>query len=151
MAGSKDDLQPFEFGWFGYFTHSLVGEATGPREMEYAWCKALAHGAAMSLETGKATLDANGRTAEIFAKIKNWEELKLRGYFPERIREQLRQPGREFTLEQAAGGAPGQVAHEHPVHRHPEEERRADHEGGSTRRGRARASRAGSSRGRRPP
>ena len=36
----RDDLQPFEFGWFGYFTHSLAGNATGPREMEYAWCKA---------------------------------------------------------------------------------------------------------------
>ncbi len=104
-AGCRDELQPFEFGWFGYFTHSLAGEATGPREMEYAWCKALAYGAAMSLETGKATLDANGRTGEIFAAIKNWEELKLAGYFPERIKERLREPGREFTLEQASGGA----------------------------------------------
>jgi len=120
-AGCNDDLQPFEFGWFGYFTHSLAGEATGPREMEYAWSKALAYGAAMSLETGKATLDANGRTGEIFATIKKWEELKLAGYFPERIKERLRQPGREFTLEQAAGGAwqvlPVTYAPEHYVAR----------------------------------
>jgi hypothetical protein len=78
---------------------------TGPREMEYAWCKALAYGAAMSLETNRAVLDANGRTGEILATIKNWEELKLAGYFPERIKEQLREPGREFALEQAAKGA----------------------------------------------
>jgi len=93
------DLQPFEFGWYGYFTHSLAGDATRPREMEYAWSKALAHGAAMSLETGKAALDANGRTREIFARIRDWEELKLSGYFPERIRAQLQEKGREFALE----------------------------------------------------
>jgi hypothetical protein len=104
-AGCKDDLQPFEFGWFGYFTHSLAGDATGPREMEYAWCKALAYGAAMSIETDKATLDANGRTREIFTTIKKWEDLKLAGYFPERIKERLREPGREFALDQAADGA----------------------------------------------
>ncbi|HUT92037.1 MAG TPA: hypothetical protein VMY37_21260, partial [Thermoguttaceae bacterium] len=104
-AGRTNDLQPFEFGWFGYFTHSSAGDATRPREMEYAWCKALAYGAAMSLETNKAVLDANGRTGEIFATIKNWETLKLGGYFPETIKEQLREPGREFALEQAADGA----------------------------------------------
>ena len=107
LAGAArcvNDLEPFEFGWFGYFTHSLIGNATRPREMEYAWCKALAYGAAMSLETNKAALDANGRTGEIFATIKKWEELKLSGYFPARIKAQLREPGREFTLDQAADG-----------------------------------------------
>ena len=102
-AASHDDLQPFEFGWFGYFTHSLGGDASRPREMEYAWCKALAHGAAMSLETTKAALDANGRTGEIFARIKAWEDLKLAGYFPEAIRKQLQAPGEEFALEQQGG------------------------------------------------
>jgi len=96
------ELQPFEFGWFGYFDHSSAGDATRPREMEYAWCKALAYGAAMSLETKKAPLDANGRTREIFSLIKNWEELKLADYFPQRIREQLKVPGRECALERAA-------------------------------------------------
>ena len=88
-ARCADDLQPFEFGWFGYFTHSLAGNASRPREMEYAWCKALAHGAAMSLETNKAALDANGRTGEILARIKKWEKLKLADYFPETIKKQL--------------------------------------------------------------
>ena len=104
-ASSIADLQPFEFGWFGYFTHSLAGDATRPREMEYAWCKALAYGAAMSLETTKAALDANGRTREIFARIRNWEELKLNGHFPERIHEQLKIPGQEFVLDQTPDGA----------------------------------------------
>ena len=96
------DLLPFEFGWFGYLLHAPDAEATHPREMEYAWSKALAYGAAMSLETNKKTLDANGRTREIFAMIRNWEELKLRNYFSDQIREQIKQPGREFTLQRTA-------------------------------------------------
>ncbi|MBI3852589.1 MAG: hypothetical protein HY298_20220 [Verrucomicrobia bacterium] len=104
VAGARNsaaDLQPFEFGWFGYFRHALDGAATRLREMQYAWSKALAYGAAMSLETKQAALDGNGRTQEIFATIKNWEQLKLNDYFPERIREQLKAPGKEFVLDRA--------------------------------------------------
>ena len=99
-----DDLQPFEFGWFGYFTKSAASEATRPREMEYAWSKALAYGAAMSLETNKAALDANGRTEEIFGIIKNWEDLKMRGHFSESLKEKMREPGKEFTLDKDNDG-----------------------------------------------
>ena len=102
LAEGARDLQPFEFGWFGYFKSSPGGDASRPREMEYAWCKALAYGAAMSLETKKAALDANGRTREIFTLLRNWEELKLSDYFPERIREQMKTPGSEFALQRAA-------------------------------------------------
>ena len=98
------DLQPYEFGWFGYFTKSVDNEATRPREMEYAWSKALAYGAAMSLETNKAALDANGRTREMFAMIKNWEELKLSDYFSEQAKEKMRTPGKEFTLDKDSDG-----------------------------------------------
>ena len=97
--GCQTELQPFEFGWFGYMPHGRTHPATKPREMEYAWSKALAWGAAVSLETAKANLDANGRTKDIFALIKNWEELKLSGYFPQRIREQMQTPGLEFALQ----------------------------------------------------
>jgi hypothetical protein len=107
LAGARESirhLQPFEFGWFGFFAHSEDGAATRPREMEYAWSKALAYGAAMSLETNKKSLDGNGRTREIFALIKNWDDLKLRDYFPETIREQLKEPGKEFALQPIANG-----------------------------------------------
>jgi len=99
-----DNLQPFEFGWFGFMAHSEEALATRPREMEYAWSKALAYGAAMSLETSKKEMDGNGRTREIFSIVKNWEELKLNNYFSEKIREQLKAPGQEFTLQRAASG-----------------------------------------------
>ena len=98
------DFLSFDLGWFGYFTHNVTGPATRPREMEYAWCKALAYSAPISLSTDKRRLDGNGRTQEIFAMIRNWEELKIAGYFPEGIREQLKEPDCEFSLEQRAEG-----------------------------------------------
>ena len=104
VAGAKNsmvELQPFEFGWFGYFNNALDVVATRPREMEYAWSKALAYGAAMSLETNKKALDANGRTREIFSTIRKWEELKLHGAVPARLRERLKSPGVEFGLDGA--------------------------------------------------
>jgi hypothetical protein len=103
-AHCRADLQPFDLGWFGYFTHNVTGPATRPREMAYAWCKALAHEAPISLSTDKRRLDGNGRTLEIFSLIRNWEELKIAGYFPQHIREQLKQPNREFALEQTGTG-----------------------------------------------
>jgi hypothetical protein len=112
IAGARNsfaELQPFEFGWFGYFTSALDSQATRPREMEYAWSKALAYGAAMSLETHKDSLDHNGRTGEILAGIKKWEELKLSGYFSEQIRAQLKTPGAEFQLDKAGNGQWGAV------------------------------------------
>ena len=103
-ARSRADLQSFDLGWLGYFTHNVTGPATRPREMAYAWCKALAHEAPISLSTDKARLDGNGRTGEILAMIRDWEQLKIAGYFPDQIREQLKQPNREFALEQVARG-----------------------------------------------
>lgn len=103
LAGAREserDLQPFELGWLGYFDQSLDGPATRPREIEYAWAKALALDAAMSLETTKASLDGNGRTGEILALMARWEDLKLRHYFPQTVREQLKAPGKEFALRQ---------------------------------------------------
>ncbi len=101
---SEKNFVPFDLGWFGYFTHNATGLATRPREMAYAWCKALAYAAPISLATDKARLDGNGRTQEIFAMIRNWEQLKIAGYFPQRIREQLKEPNRDFALEQTAKG-----------------------------------------------
>ena len=104
VADSIADMQPFEFGWFGFFDHQIDADATRPREMEYAWSKALAYGAAMSLETTKAALDGNGRTREIFSNINNWERLKLANYFSPTIREQVKVRGREFSLEKTPDG-----------------------------------------------
>jgi hypothetical protein len=96
-------LQPFEFGWFGYFRWTPDAAATRPRELAYAWAKALAYNAAVGLETTQADLDTNGRTKENLAVIKTWEQLKRDSYFNKSIRDQLKVPGKEFILDDSAG------------------------------------------------
>ena len=107
VANSKQtslDLQPFEFGWFGYFGKEIDRDATRLREVEYAYAKTCAYDCAMSLETNLATLEENGRTREIFALMKDWEELKLEHYFSAPAIEALREPGREYSLDTDAEG-----------------------------------------------
>ena len=98
------NLQPNEFGWFGFFGKEIDRDATRPREVEYAYAKTCAYDCAMSLETNLATLKANGRTAEIFAIMKEWEELKLEHYFSASVLEKIREKGVEFTLDRDGQG-----------------------------------------------
>ncbi|HEX8933877.1 MAG TPA: hypothetical protein VF788_06735, partial [Pseudonocardiaceae bacterium] len=79
-------------------------DATRPREIEYAWAKALAYGAAMSLETHYDDLRGNGRTTEILSLIRRWEELRLSNYFSDTVRDQLKVLGKEFTLKPSTEG-----------------------------------------------
>ncbi len=103
---AKRDLDPIEFGWIGFFggDHPLKGcDSTRPREINYAWAKAPAYGAAMSLETTYDALKSNGRTAEILCIISQWEKVRLSIYFSETVREQLKTPQQEFILEGTSG------------------------------------------------
>lgn len=98
------DLQPFEFGWFGFFGKEIDRDATIPREVEYAYSKTCAYNGAMSIETNLDALRANGRTKEMFAIMKNWEDLKLENYFSKNAIEKLQQKGKEFTLDKDSQG-----------------------------------------------
>ena len=84
VAGAADsmaELQPFEFGWFGFFTHSL-----GSRHAPAGNGVCLVEGARLRRShvagNQQEGLDANGRTREIFALIKKWEDWKLRTRSP---------------------------------------------------------------------
>ena len=107
---AERDLQPFEFGWFGFVSqgHDAQGttnaDATRPREIEYVWSKALAYGASMSLESTYEALKANGRTDEILMLIKPWEDLRLANYFPESVRNQMKAQSDEFTIRKTQTG-----------------------------------------------
>ena len=98
IAASQRNLVPFDLGWFGFFTSSENGPATRPREVAYVWAKALAYGGPVALNAPIGPLRNNGRTGEILSLIRQWEQLKLSGRVPESIRNQLKEPNREFAL-----------------------------------------------------
>jgi len=96
---------PYEFGWFGFFGKEIDRDATLPREIEYAFSKTCAYNGAMSIETNLSSLKTNGRTKEIFAIMKNWEDLKFKNYFSEDALLKIQEKGKEFTLDKDGDGS----------------------------------------------
>lgn len=98
---NKRIFLPSELGWWTIKAwNSAQVEPTYPDVMEYLCCKCL------GTDTGYAIMGINPSSyaADPFAKriaeiSKRYEELRLSGKVPESIKAQLRQPGKEFTLE----------------------------------------------------
>lgn len=99
-----NNLMPAEFGWWGYFTHSPSVDATLPDEIEYGYSKGAGFDTPMGFETEMWELAGNGRTNEVLAMTKRWEELRLSGKVSDKMKEELRTLGQEHTLIKDASG-----------------------------------------------
>ena len=96
---------PANLGWWAFKTWSgPQGEPTFSDDIEYLCAKALGTGAGLSLmgidPTSAPQIPTLPRLAAI---VKRYETLRRSGRVPESIKARLREPGAEFTLEQAAG------------------------------------------------
>lgn len=103
-AANENNKRIFLPSQLGWWTIKPWGgaqvEPTYPDVMEYLLCKAL------GTDTGYALMGINPTTyrADPFARrlaeiSKRYEELRLSGTVPESVKAQLRQPGKEFTLD----------------------------------------------------
>lgn len=104
-AGAENGslLLPLHFGWWGNQTWNPPQvEPTFPDDIEYLCCKMLGNNAGLSMLGGvdEKTLEANPLFKRIVEIVKQYENLRHKNYFSESVREQLRQPGKEFTLYQ---------------------------------------------------
>ena len=102
VAGNRgNDLMflPSNLGWWSFKTWDPPQtEPTFPDDIEY-WCaKALGSNSGLSLQGYNPDLPGHQRLAAI---VKQYEELRHAGYFSESVKERLRQPGAEHTLERA--------------------------------------------------
>ncbi|MDY0165549.1 MAG: hypothetical protein RBS80_03350, partial [Thermoguttaceae bacterium] len=90
---------PTHLGWWAFKTWQPPhGEPTFPDDIEY-WCgKALGTDSGLSLMGYNPALLGHQRLAAI---VKQYEQLRHAGYFSEDVKARLREPGAEFTLEQA--------------------------------------------------
>ena len=104
LPNARNNLMPAELGWFGLFLDTPASESTTPDEVEYVLAKTIGWDVPWSLETYTATLQKHGRTAEILAMSRIYEDLRLRRYFPEAIKEQLRTAGQDFKLLKSPSG-----------------------------------------------
>ncbi len=88
-----------QLGWWVVLGPSRAGRAETPDEMEYFCCKTLAFDAPSSTQgIGSLTSPTNARMQEYLTLAGWYERLRLANYFPESVKEQLRQPGRDFHL-----------------------------------------------------
>jgi len=98
-------LMPAQLGWWGIFGPSDNHDALWPDELEYLCSKALGHEMSMSFQGLQPSAHpANARQDEYLKTIGRYEKLRLSGYFSESVKENLRVPGDEFHLVQAADG-----------------------------------------------
>ncbi len=105
MVNARNNLMPAELGWFGYFLDAPDCESTTPDVIEYLLAKTIGWSVPWSLETTTHVLEGHGRTAEALALSKIYEELRLRNYFSDRIKEVLRTPKQDFKLVEKSAGS----------------------------------------------
>ena len=94
---------PSNLGWWAFHAwRPPQVEPTFPDDIEH-WCaKAIGTDSGLSLQGYNMALPAHQRLAAI---VKQYEELRHAGHFSEDVKARLREPGAEFTLEQAPDGA----------------------------------------------
>jgi hypothetical protein len=93
---------PSNLGWWGFKDWQPPQvEPTYPDDIEYWVCKALGTDSGLSLQGYDPDRPGHQRLAAI---VRRYEELRHAGYFSESVRERLRQPGAEFTLESLGEG-----------------------------------------------
>ena len=100
-------LLPLHFGWWGNQTWNPPQvEPTFPDIIEYLCCKMIGNDAGLSMLGGvdKKALEERPLFKKIIAIVKQYEELRHKNYFSEDVKAMLRQPGKEFSLFQQAGG-----------------------------------------------
>jgi hypothetical protein len=104
MVNARNNMIPAELGWFGYFLDTPHSESTTPDIVEYVLAKTIGWNVPWSLETNMLALEGNGRTSEALALSKIYEELRLKNYFSDRIKEILRTPKQDFKLVHEGSG-----------------------------------------------
>jgi len=97
--GNERIFLPSNLGWWGFKSWQPPQiEPTYPDDIEY-WCaKALGTDSGLSLQGYDPGLPGHQRLTTI---VRQYEELRHAGYFSEAVKERLRQPNAEFTLESA--------------------------------------------------
>jgi hypothetical protein len=106
IAGYRQGaLLQAQLGWWVVLGAGPGNRAETPDEMEYFCSKNLGYDAPSSTQVpGSLATPANARLLEYITMAGWYERLRLANYFPEAVRAQLREPGRDVHLEQADSG-----------------------------------------------
>lgn len=100
-------LLPLHLGWWHHFTWDPPNtEFLFPDDVEYLGCKMIGNNAGLSMASGyqKKDIEENPSFKRLNAIIKQYETLRQQQYFSEKVKRQLREPGREYTLFRQSNG-----------------------------------------------
>lgn len=104
--GAERMFLPMHLGWWGIkFWTGPQGEPTFPDVIEYLCCQAIGSDVGFSMQGIRPGMVERNATMRRLADImRNYETLRHANSFSPAIKEKLREPGAEFTLDQSADG-----------------------------------------------
>lgn len=97
------DFSSVNFGWFNYVAPDSTTIGIQPDMVDFAWSKALAWDAPLSLVANLPEIERHPRTADNFRAMRLWEEAKLNNAVPDSLKIAMRDPEREWTIDSVPG------------------------------------------------
>ncbi|NUQ62257.1 MAG: hypothetical protein HUU20_07200 [Pirellulales bacterium] len=92
MLGMAANFTRPDVGWYYMFAD------VRPDQIEYVCAKTIGLDSSISIETSLATMDQHARARQMIEMVGRYEQCRLARHFPESVREQLREPGKDFKL-----------------------------------------------------
>ena len=92
MAGMEANFTRRDVGWYYMFND------VRPDQIEYVCAKTIGIEGSISIETSVATMDRHPRARQMIEMVGRYEQCRLADHFGESVKEQLREPGKDFKL-----------------------------------------------------
>ena len=92
MLGMAANFTRRDVGWYYMFND------VRPDQIEYVCAKTIGIEGSISIETSLATMERHPRGRQMIEMVGRYEQCRLADRFPENVKEQLREPGKDFKL-----------------------------------------------------
>ena len=110
LKGYLDDRLPGMLGMAANYTRSDVGwyymfKEVRPDQIEYVCAKTIGIDGSISIETSLESMEAHPQGRQMLEMIGRYEQCRLARFFPDKVREKLKVPQKDFKLfEDGKGG-----------------------------------------------
>ncbi len=92
MRGMAANFTRADVGWYYMFND------VRPDQIEYVAAKTIGLEGSISIETSLATMEKHPRARQMVEMVGRYEQARLANCFPEEVKAQLREPGKDFKL-----------------------------------------------------
>jgi len=92
MLGMAANYTRSDVGWYYMFNE------VRPDQIEYVCAKTIGIDGSISIETSRASMEKHPRARQMIEMVGRYEKCRLSRYFPEEVRERLKEAGKDFKL-----------------------------------------------------